>query len=545
MESSFLSSQYFDGGLEFSNPFIGFGINTEYLKNKTTTNALRQIYLTYCLNFPRVTLELDLSYLELTSQFIEAIDNVLSIPSRNEQIIKLKEVLSTYGHVYPRQVVLGGQLYHTEIHHNQDKAEEAKKRISAEASFFASIIKPAKIYVGGGSENQLQNKSSNQTSLLSFQAIGGDTRLHRDPTLWTDSVAEPSLWRIIEQDNYQSVITLLDQERQQKLQRIISYPTMKGIYVNTSASETRFRETFDLFLDTKWKQYATTVAGGNGYGNQLNQLDTPFSIFIDNQSIYIADWGNHRIVEWKSNEKYGQIIAGGNRYGDKIPQLNYPTNLIIDKQNNSFIVSDWGTRQITQWSRQKNANGRIIIENIDCVGIAMDNKGYLYASDWIKNEVRRWKIGDKDGTLIAGGNGKGDNLNQLDAPGYIFVDKDYSLYISDWKNHRVMKWIKDAKEGIIVAGGNGPGNTLRQLASPRGVIVDQCDQIYAAERDNNRITRWCEGDKEGSIVVGGNGQGEESNQLYCPMGLSFDLQQNLYVVDCENHRIQKFEITSQ
>ncbi|CAF5079516.1 unnamed protein product, partial [Rotaria sp. Silwood1] len=312
MESSFLSSQYFDGGLEFSNPFIGFGINTEYLKNKTTTNALRQIYLTYCLNFPRVTLELDLSYLELTSQFIEAIDNVLSIPSRNEQIIKLKEVLSTYGHVYPRQVVLGGQLYHTEIHHNQDKAEEAKKRISAEASFFASIIKPAKIYVGGGSENQLQNKSSNQTSLLSFQAIGGDTRLHRDPTLWTDSVAEPSLWRIIEQDNYQSVITLLDQERQQKLQRIISYPTMKGIYVNTSASETRFRETFDLFLDTKWKQYATTVAGGNGYGNQFNQLDTPFSIFIDNQSIYIADWGNHRIVEWKSNEKYGQIIAGGN-----------------------------------------------------------------------------------------------------------------------------------------------------------------------------------------------------------------------------------------
>ena len=74
----------------------------------------------------------------------------------------------------------------------------------------------------------------------------------------------------------------------------------------------------------------------------------------------------------------------------------------------------------------------------------------LYVSDWMKDEVRRWKIGDKEGTIVAGGNGKGNNLNQLNVPTYIFVDQDYSVYVSDWfSNHRVMKWMKGAKEGIV------------------------------------------------------------------------------------------------
>ena len=43
-------------------------------------------------------------------------------------------------------------------------------------------------------------------------------------------------------------------------------------------------------LDTKWKQHGITVAGGNGEGNQLNQLKWPLGISIDDdQTIYIAE----------------------------------------------------------------------------------------------------------------------------------------------------------------------------------------------------------------------------------------------------------------
>ncbi|CAF4171433.1 unnamed protein product, partial [Adineta steineri] len=89
------------------------------------------------------------------------------------------------------------------------------------------------------------------------------------------------------------------------------------------------------------------------------------------------------------------------------------------------------------------------------------------------------------------------------------------------------------------AGGNGQGENLNQLSYPQGVIVDDLGQIYMADCWNDRIMRWCEGEEEGEIVVGGHRRG---NQLNRPMGLCFDDEENLYVVDYLNHRIQKFEI---
>jgi sugar lactone lactonase YvrE len=297
-------------------------------------------------------------------------------------------------------------------------------------------------------------------------------------------------------------------------------------------------------FNTTWKHKGITVAGGNGRGDKLNQLSLPEGVFIDDdQNIYIADYWNHRIVEWKCNGKNGKIVAGGNGEGNKMNQLNLPTDVIMDIENNSLIIADKGNRRIMRWSLEKNTkNGQIIISDIDCWGLTIDKDGFLYISDCVKNEVRRWKREDQNGAIVAGGNGKGDQLNQLNSPSNIFLDEDDSLYVSDRDNHRVMKWLKNAKEGIVVAGGNGKENSLTQLSYPRGVIVDQLDQIYVADGGNDRVMRWCRGAKEGTIVVGENGRGTQSNQFYRPKGLSFDRQGNLYVADYENHRIQKFEI---
>ncbi|CAF1539275.1 unnamed protein product [Rotaria sp. Silwood1] len=105
-----------------------------------------------------------------------------------------------------------------------------------------------------------------------------------------------------------------------------------------------------------------------------------------------------------------------------------------------------------------------------------------------------------------------------------------------------MKWMEGAKQGIVVAGGQGAGNDLTQLSSPRGVVVDQLGTVYVADLGNNRIMRWPKGATQGSVIVGGNGSGEQSNQLCGPIGLSFDRHGNLYVVDWGNHRVQKFNI---
>ncbi|CAF1092580.1 unnamed protein product [Adineta steineri] len=292
----------------------------------------------------------------------------------------------------------------------------------------------------------------------------------------------------------------------------------------------------------KYQQFATTVAGGNRQGDELNQLSSPWGICIDNnKSVYIVDWENDRIVKWPLNSNTGQIIAGGNGNGKQNNQLNCPTDVIFDKENNSFIVADCWNNRVIRYFDNNQTNQQIIISNIDCWGLTIDRNGLIYVSDYVKNEVRRWKEGDEEGELVAGGNGLGNHLNQLYHPTYMFIDEDYSLYISDELNNRVMKWKKDAKKGIIVAGGNGHENGLNQLFKPRGVVVDHVGQIYVADFNNHRVMRWCEGDEEGEIVIGGTGEGHQSNQLNCPAGLSFDDEENLYVVDQNNHRIQKYE----
>jgi sugar lactone lactonase YvrE len=299
-----------------------------------------------------------------------------------------------------------------------------------------------------------------------------------------------------------------------------------------------------ISINTKWKQHGMTIAGGNGQGNQSNQLSSPSDIYVDDddQCIYIADCKNHRIVAWKLGAKIGQVVAGGNGEGNRTNQLNGPTAVILDKKTDSLIICDKGNERVVRWSRRNGTNGQVIISDIYCSRLTMDNNGDLYVSDWAKAEVRRWKIGERNGTIVAGGNREGNQLNQLSYPSHLFVDEDHSVYVSDCFNHRVMKWVNGVKEGIVVAGGQGQGNSLTQLYYPEGVIADHLGSVYVADSRNHRIMYWSKGSKEGRVIVGGNGIGQQSNQFSFPNGLSFDGQGHLYVVDQWNHRVQKFEI---
>ncbi|CAF5057276.1 unnamed protein product [Rotaria sp. Silwood1] len=239
----------------------------------------------------------------------------------------------------------------------------------------------------------------------------------------------------------------------------------------------------------------------------------------------------------------GQVVAGGKGEGNRLDQLNWPTDVLIDKETDSLIICDYGNSRVVRWSRRSGTTqGEILIDNIDCCGLFMDDQRYLYVSDTEKHEVRRYQIGDKNGITVAGGHGTGAGLNQLNSPTYIFVDQQQTVYVSDSDNHRVMKWNKGTKEGIVVAGGQGEGNALTQLSYPSGLLVDTLGTIYVADSKNHRIMRWPKGAKQGTAIVGGNDEGAGANQLNIFRGLSFDRHGNLYVVDEGNNRVQFFSI---
>jgi sugar lactone lactonase YvrE len=295
--------------------------------------------------------------------------------------------------------------------------------------------------------------------------------------------------------------------------------------------------------DARWTQQGTTVAGGHGDGAGFQQFCRPRGLVVDDDdTVFVADWENHRIMAWKKGDNEGHVVAGGPEPGNGLHQLNLPTDVLIDKATNSLIISDCRNRRVVRWPLSNGTRGELLVDSICCYGLAMDKQGYLYVSDVEKHEVRRFQRADTKGTVVAGRNGEGGSLHQLNKPFYIFVDEEQSLYVSDFWNHRVMKWVKGAKEGIVVAGGKGHGEELTQLNGPYGVWVDDVDTVYVAEGNNHRITRWPKDETRGVVVVGGNTLGNAANKFNYPIGLSFDCRGNMYVADEYNHRVQQFKL---
>jgi len=289
-----------------------------------------------------------------------------------------------------------------------------------------------------------------------------------------------------------------------------------------------------IFLDSKWKHNGIII-GGHG------KLINPCGMCItDDQTLYVADRGHHRIMEFKPNAWQGRVVIGGR----DLNQLHNPNDVVIDKETNSLIIADQGNRRILRWSLNENTQaGEVLIPNISCSNLAIDQEGSIYVSDNVKHEVRRWKKGEKEGIIVAGGNGQGRQLNQLNKPTYLFIDHEYSLYITDEENCRVMKWTKDAKQGIIVAGnGSASRNGMNPLSEPTGIYVDRFNQVYIADSHKNRIIRWCEREKQGCIVVNSDAKKNIRDHLNGLSSLIFDHDGNLYVNDNLNDRIIKFEM---
>ncbi|CAF2046185.1 unnamed protein product [Rotaria magnacalcarata] len=100
--------------------------------------------------------------------------------------------------------------------------------------------------------------------------------------------------------------------------------------------------------NAKWAQNGVTVAGGKGLEKATSQLYRPHGLFLDDdQTVVIADYWKHRIIQWKKGDTAnGQVVAGGNGQGNRLNQLNEPTDVLIDKETDSLIIGDRNNQQV-------------------------------------------------------------------------------------------------------------------------------------------------------------------------------------------------------
>ena len=105
-------------------------------------------------------------------------------------------------------------------------------------------------------------------------------------------------------------------------------------------------------------QNGITVAGGSKVGSGMNQLAWPYGLDVDDdETVYVADYLNHRIVEWKFSATNGQVVAGGNGQGNGDNQIKDPRDVIVDKERDSLIICDYANKKVIRWSHRNGTSG--------------------------------------------------------------------------------------------------------------------------------------------------------------------------------------------
>ncbi|CAF3578661.1 unnamed protein product [Rotaria sp. Silwood1] len=96
------------------------------------------------------------------------------------------------------------------------------------------------------------------------------------------------------------------------------------------------------------------VAGGQGKGDGLTQLSSPQGVVVDPLgTVYVADWGNDRIMRWPQGATQGSVIVGGNGKGGQSNQLNWPIGLSFDRDGNLYVV-DLGNDRVQKFNIESN-----------------------------------------------------------------------------------------------------------------------------------------------------------------------------------------------
>jgi sugar lactone lactonase YvrE len=306
--------------------------------------------------------------------------------------------------------------------------------------------------------------------------------------------------------------------------------------------------------DFNWNSRGITVAGTSS-----NQLNGPRGLFFDQktQISYISDRDNNRILEVLPNGHIRTIAGDPNgNSGTGNDRLDGPSAIYVDENRNLFI-SDTNNHRVQMWKigsssgttvAGQTANPGSALDQLHSPqAIWVDSKNNLYIADLLNHRIVKWQ--SQSSVVVAGGNGAGNSPNQLNDPvGLYFDEPNNDLYISNYLGHSIMKWKIGETQGTFIAGivgQNGPSST--QLNHPSTVELDKNGNIYIADTYNHRIQLFCnDSSKEGKTIAGITGQsGNDSNQFNFPHDLALDTENlHLYVADSDNNRVQKFSFIS-
>jgi NHL repeat-containing protein len=318
--------------------------------------------------------------------------------------------------------------------------------------------------------------------------------------------------------------------------------------------------------EKKWNVYTIAGSGDPIFGDGTivtASFRAPLDIVVnDNGLIYVADALNHRIrkidgerVTVLAGDAAADTISGNNSSA----RFLIPSYLSLDNNGDLLVldVNDPRVRKISPDGFVSTiagngtsgfSDGRANTAEFgkECAGIAVDELGNIYVSDWRNRRIRKITAGGIVSTYAGNGesgliNGPAATAQFLNAGGLV-IDKEGNLFVGDF--NRIRKISRDGMVSTFVGRDSsgykdGPGDTAL-FTTIVDLAIDDAGNIYAS--DQNRIRKITPEGKVTTIAggVGGYKDGDGANaQFNGPTGLAVDKYGNVYVADDHNNRIRE------
>ena len=159
------------------------------------------------------------------------------------------------------------------------------------------------------------------------------------------------------------------------------------------------------------------------------------------------------------------------------------------------------------------------------VSLAVDEKGFLYCTDEVKNKVLKYN--SKDQKILEWGI-EGSAEGQFSKPAGITSDLRGHLYVVDAGNNRIQKFTSD---GEFIHTWGEFGSDSGQLSDPWGIAVDSQGFVYVADWGNNRVQKFT---GDGEWLQNFGAPFPEELRLDHPSDVAVDSEGDVYVADWGN-----------
>ena len=176
-----------------------------------------------------------------------------------------------------------------------------------------------------------------------------------------------------------------------------------GMFIDSNTSAIWIADTHNHRI-VRWTSPTTSAIVCGSYGSNADQFRFPGGVFVDasdSNALYVADTANHRIQLWVSGATSGRTVGGiTGIYGDGLDQLYYPVSVIGDGNGNIY-VADFGNNRIIRWvvgsSSGLTISGSLMYGVLPSqlnnpTSVKLDSSGALIVADTANSRIQKFSI---------------------------------------------------------------------------------------------------------------------------------------------------------